>query len=137
VITLVWSKKWAAVAGMAGVFAAVAILAGTVGGVLYGAGAASAQEPEPTPCPPCGDRSSQWFSWGCRSWTEFDVAADAVGLTPDELFAELHDGWKTLAEVAEEQGVDMRAVENALNANLSESTRGATEEGRLSRLEFE
>jgi hypothetical protein len=137
VIILMWSKKWAALAGMAGVIVAVVMLAVSVGGVLYGARAASAQEPEATPCPPCGDRSAQWFSWGCRSWTEFDAAADAVGLTPDELFAELHDGWKTLAEVAQEQGVDMGTVEKALNANQAESMKGPSEQGRLSRLESE
>ncbi len=134
---MLWTKKWAAVAGMAGAFVAVTVLAVGFGGVLYGAGAASAEEPEPTPCPPCGDRSSQWFSWGCRSWTEFDAAADAVGLTPDEFFAELHDGWKTLAEVAEEQGVDMSMVEKALNANQDQFMKGGSEQGRLSRLEFE
>ena len=131
-----WSKKWAVVAGMAGVFAVVVILAGIAGGVLYGASAASAQEPEPTACPLCDDEGMHWFGWGGRSWTQFDAAAEALGLTPDELFAELHDGGKTLAEIAEEQGVDMEAVQDALNANRSESMKQAiqqaVEDGRLS-----
>jgi lambda repressor-like predicted transcriptional regulator len=77
-----------------------------------------------------------WFGWGGRSWTQFDAAAEALGLTPDELFAELHDAGKTLAEIAEEQGVDVEAVQDALNANRSESMKQAiqqaVEEGRLS-----
>jgi len=133
---LKWSKKWAVVAGMAGVFAVVVILAGIAGGVLYGTSAASAQEPEPTACPLCDDGGMHWFGLGGRSWTQFDAAAEALGLTPDELFAELHDGGKTLAEIAEEQGVDMEAVQDALNANRAEAQRQAiqqaVEDGSLS-----
>lgn len=131
-----WSKKWAVVAGMAGVFAVVVILAGIAGGVLYGASAASAQEPEPTAWPLCDDGGMHWFGLGGRSWTQFDAAAEALGLTPNELFAELDDGGKTLAEIAEEQGVDVEAVQDALNASRSEAMRQAiqqaVEDGRLS-----
>jgi len=133
---LKWSKKWAVVAGMAGVFAVVVILAGIAGGVLYGTSAASAQEPEPTACPLCDDGGMHWFGLGGRSWTQFDAAAEALGLTPDELFAELHDAGKTLTEIAEEQGVDVEAVQDALNASRSEAMRQAiqqgVEDGRLS-----
>jgi lambda repressor-like predicted transcriptional regulator len=121
---------------MAGVFAVVVILAGITGGVLYGTSAASAQEPEPTACPLCDDEGMHWFGWGGRSWTQFDAAAEALGLTPDELFAELHGEGKTLAEIAEEKGVDMAAVQDALNASRAEAQRQAiqqaVEDGRLS-----
>ena len=133
-----WSKKWAVVAGMAGVFAAVVILAGVAGGVLYGATAASAQEPEPTAtvCPLCDDGKLHLFGWGGGSWAQFDAAAEALGLTPNELFAELHDEGKTLAEIAEEKGVDMAAVQDALNASRAEAQRQAiqqaVEDGNLS-----
>jgi hypothetical protein len=77
-----------------------------------------------------------WFGLGGRSWTQFDAAAEALGLTPNELFAELDDGGKTLAEIAEEQGVDVEAVQDALNASRSEAMRQAiqqaVEDGRLS-----
>ena len=123
-----WSKKWAVVAGMAGAFAVVVILAGIAGGVLYGASAASAQEPEPTACPLCDDGGMHWFGLGGRSWTQFDAAAEALGLTPNELFAELHDEGKTLAEIAEEKGVDMAAVQDALNASRAEAQRQAIQQ---------
>jgi hypothetical protein len=37
---------------------------------------------------------------GGGQWTMFDTAAEALGLTPEEFFAELHEG-KSLEEVAE------------------------------------
>jgi len=70
-----------------------------------------------------------------RDWTAFDVAADALGLTPEELFSELHSG-KTLEEIADAQGVDVEAVQDALEAARAESVResvsAAVESGELS-----
>jgi lambda repressor-like predicted transcriptional regulator len=136
VILLKWSKKWAVVACIAVVFAAVVIVAGIAGGVLYGATAASAQEPEPTACPLCDDGRLHMFGWGGGSWAQFDAAAEALGLTPNELFTELHDNGKTVAEIAEEQGVDIETVKDALSASRAEAQREAieqaVEDGRMS-----
>jgi len=63
------------------------------------------------------------FSLGWRSWAVFDTAAEILGLTPDGLFAELHDADKTLTEIAEEQGVDTEALQEAMNASRAETMR--------------
>jgi hypothetical protein len=123
-----WSKKWAAVAGMAGAFAAVLVVAGLVGGALAGVTPASAQEQEPTPTPTTKCDLGGWhlFGWG-GSWTLFDTAAEALNLTPEELFSELHSG-KTLSEIADAQGVDLQAVQDALNANRADAFKQSIEQ---------
>ena len=72
---------------------------------------------------------------GGGQWTMFDTAAEALGLTPEELFAELHSG-KSLEEIAEEQGVEMEAVQDALKAAQAEARqeaiKQAVEDGKMS-----
>jgi hypothetical protein len=71
---------------------------------------------------------------GGRSWAVFDAAAEALGLTPEGLFAELHGG-KTLSEVAEERGVELETVQEAMKAArveaMKEAIQQAVEDGRL------
>ena len=68
------------------------------------------------------------FGWdGGSQWTMFDTAAEALGLTPEELFAELHSG-KSLEEIAEEHGVEMEVVQNARHAAQVEARREAIEQ---------
>ncbi len=86
---------------------------------------AFAQEEE-TPEAPCGGHSRGFGLWG-GSWTMFDTAAEALGLTPEELFAELHAG-NTLEEIAEAQGVELEAVQEAMNAARVEAMRDAIEQ---------
>jgi predicted DNA-binding protein YlxM (UPF0122 family) len=115
---------------LAGVALIVLLLAG-----LAGATFAFAQEP--TPPVPFGGRGSGWghggigrggFGWaGGGQWTMFDKAAEALGLTPEELFAELHAG-KSLAEIAEEQGVDVETLYDAMNAARGEAMQQAIEQ---------
>jgi hypothetical protein len=105
---------------------------------------ASAQEPtpvqEPTPAPgpgapfggPGGDRGrggrGGFFGGGPgNQWTTFDAAAEALGLTPEAFFSELHAG-KTLEEIAEAQGVDIQAVHDAMNAARTEAMKQAIEQ---------
>ena len=91
------------------------------------AGATFVFAQEPTPPVPFGEHGGGWggfgrygggrgrggFGWaGGGQWTMFDTAAEALGLTPEELFAELRAD-KSLAEIAEEQSIDMEAVEDA------------------------
>ena len=66
----------------------------------------------------------------------FDTAAEALGLTPQEFFAESHDAGKSLTEIAEEQGVDVQAVYDAMEAARGEAMRAgiqqAVEDGSMS-----
>ena len=104
---------------------------------LVGAAVVSAQEPTPESEVPFGWRGGGrgWGGFGGRmlggarggQWTMFDTAAEALGLTPEEFFAELHAG-KSLEEVAEEQGVDIEAVQDAMSAARSEAMRQAIEQ---------
>ncbi|MFQ5886866.1 MAG: hypothetical protein ACE5II_06495, partial [Anaerolineae bacterium] len=58
-----------------------------------------------------------------------------LGLTPEELFAESHGG-KSLDEIAEERGVEMDAVQEAMNAARAEAMQQAimqaVEDGKIS-----
>jgi uncharacterized membrane protein len=98
------------------------LLVGLAGGTLV-----FAQDTEPaTSQPGPGGRGDMLGRGG--SWAQFDVAAEALGLTPNELFVELHDAGKTLTEIAEEKGVDITAVQEALNASRTEAQRQAIEQ---------
>ena len=133
-------KKWILVAAMAAIAAGVLFAGGMVGGVLSGAVPALGQE-EPVEEPPCGlwpglgMRHGGFFGWGDGSWTLFDAAAEALGLTPEGLFTESHAG-KSLTEIAEEKGVDIEVVRDAMQAARGEGMREAiaqaVEDGKLS-----
>jgi hypothetical protein len=74
--------------------------------------------------------------FGGGSWTTmFDAVAEALGLDPTGLFTELHEG-KSLAEIAEEQGVELEKVREAVEAERvkarKEAIEQAVEDGRLS-----
>ncbi len=72
-----------------------------------------------------GGRGWGGFAWaGGEQWTMFDAAAEALGLTPEELFAELRAG-KSLTEIAEEQGIEVEAVYDALHAARVEAMQRA------------
>ncbi len=90
---------------------------------LTGATLVFAQEPTP-PIPfgrHGGGRGMGGFGGaGDGQWTMFDTAAEALGLTPEELFAELHAG-KSLEEVAEEQGVEIETVQDTMNEARAEA----------------
>lgn len=120
---------------IAGVASVVLLLAGLAGATLV-----FAQEPTPEPEVPSGwrgggrgmggfgGRGMGGFAWaGGGSWTMFDTAAETLGLTPEELFTELHAG-KGLDEVAEEQGIEMEAVQDAMNAARGEAMQQAIEQ---------
>lgn len=112
---------------------------------LVGVTGVSAQEPTPESKAPFGWRGGGHGRGGFGrgmfgpgvggEWTMFDTAAEALGLTPEELFAELHAG-KSLKEVAEAQGIDIEAVQEALQAARAEAMRQrieqAVEDGNMS-----
>jgi transposase len=121
----------------AGVALIVLLLAG-----LAGATFVFAQEPTP-PIPfgwhgggrGMGGFGRGGFGWaGGGQWTMFDTAAEALGLTPEELFAELHAG-KSLDEIAEAKGVDVQTVYDAMSAArgeaMQQAIQQAVEDGRL------
>jgi len=111
---------------LAGAALAVVLLGATVVVPAF------AQEPTPEELFGCQGRG---FGLGGGSWTMFDTVAEALGLTPEEFFAELHAG-KTLEEIAEEQGVEIEAVQDAIKAARVEAMREgieqAVEDGRIS-----
>jgi uncharacterized protein (DUF433 family) len=63
-----------------------------------------------------------------------DVAADALGMTVDELTLQMWGG-RTLADLAERQGVDLETVQNAIEAARQDAMRQAIQQavegGRL------
>jgi hypothetical protein len=109
-------------------------------GAFGGASIAFADEPTPEAedAPGCGiwgwGRGLLGFGRGGQ-WTMFDTAAEALGLTPQQLFTELHAG-KSLAEVAEDRGVDMETVQEALSAArdeaMQDAIKQAVEDGTMS-----
>ena len=112
---------------------------------LVGVAVVSAQDPTPEPTTltdrpeagPSGARAGGrgWGGLGLGMfgrgggdrWTMFDTAAEVLGLTPAELFTELHSG-KSLEEIAAAQGVEMEAVRDALKAAQAEARREAIEQ---------
>jgi hypothetical protein len=59
-----------------------------------------------------------------------ETAADTLGVTETELLSALEEG-KSIADVAEEQGVDLQEVVDALVAAATERVDQAVEDGRL------
>ena len=100
----------------------------------------SAQEPTPESdgAPACGmwgrGRGLSGFFRG-GPWTMFDTVAEALGLKPEELFGEVHDG-KGLSEIAEAEGVEMETLQEALSAAREAAMRDAiaqaVEDGQMS-----
>ncbi len=128
------SRKWLIVAGV-GLTAALLVLAVAI--------PALAQNPTPTPSTPTTPKG--WFGWGRgfgfgmrggNSWQNFDAVAKALGLTPEQLFTELHSG-KTLDDIAKEKGVDLQKVYDAMKASQIEAFRAeieqAVKDGKLTR----
>ncbi|MEA3339929.1 MAG: hypothetical protein U9R15_08185 [Chloroflexota bacterium] len=116
---------------------------------LVGVTVVAAQEPTPEFPVPFGRSGDMDGGFGRRGgkhgmmggfgdggqWTMFDTAAEALGLTPEELFAELHAG-AGLDEVAEAQGVEVEALQEAMQAARvearSEAIEQAVEDGTIS-----
>jgi hypothetical protein len=115
---------------VAGIATLVAVI-----GVVAVAGFAMAQEPTPTPNGWRG-LGHGFGLMGHGDWNTFDAVAEALGLTPEELFTELHSG-KTLTDLAEEKGVDLQAVQDAMAAARKDAMQQAIEQavtdGKISR----
>ena len=124
-------KRVYAVLGAVG---ALALLLGGLGGVSV----VSAQEATPEtgdpPAEPMRGRGPGSFGFDRIDWASFDTAGETLGLTPEELFSELHAG-NSLEDVAAQQGVEVEAVHEALRAMHDEAMRTrieqAVEDGEL------
>ena len=76
----------------------------------------------PMPGPHPGGRPGPWrggpapaFGEGMYSQSDIEIAAEYLGMEPDELANQLWAG-KTLAEIAESKGVDITELRNAVDA---------------------
>lgn len=120
---------------------------GLVGLLVFGAvavlmtGIASAQD-DTTPAPettlPKPEGRGFGFGRGLGGQVGLEAAAEALGMTADELSAELWAG-RTLADVAEEKGVDLvelqatvqAAVQAEMQANMREMIDQAVQNGTI------
>jgi hypothetical protein len=99
---------------------------------------ALAQEEEVTPTPqPFGWHSKGGgYARGFGDEAGLAAAAEVLGMTPEELTTELWGG-KTLSDLADEAGVDLQAVRDAVDAAHEDAMRQAIEQavtdGNLSR----
>lgn len=101
-------------------------------------GTVLAQEETPTPAP----ETYGWhgrgggFGRGIGGQVGLEAAAEALGMTADELSLELWGG-ETLADLAEEAGVDLQEVQDAVIAAQEQAKREtieqAVEDGNLTR----
>jgi hypothetical protein len=93
---------------IAGVIVAVAAIA------FVAVGSAIAADDDP-PAPPFGGFGpggcGMWGGGG--NWDIFDTIADALDMTPTELFEALHAG-STIEELAEAEGVDLENLQDTL-----------------------
>jgi hypothetical protein len=86
------------------------------------------------PWEPGGPAGGVLGRFGEGFWTAYDAVAEVLGLEPEALFTELHDG-KTMVEIAQEQDVEMEEVREALEEAGIEARKKAieraVEDGRL------
>jgi hypothetical protein len=82
-----------------------------------------AQTTPANPCPGGKGWGGGFGMWGGSTAT-FDATAEALGLTPTQLFEELHGG-KTLADIAKEKGVDLQKVQDAAKASQTQAMKDA------------
>jgi hypothetical protein len=117
--------------------AGIALLVAAIG-LTAAVGVSLAQGPSGTPTP--GDKGGPGLDLGIMGgggdWTAFDAAAKALGLTPTELFTELHSG-KTLTDIATDKGVDIQTVNQAVQdvrqAAMKKAIEQAVTDGRMTR----
>ena len=80
-----------------------------------------------TPAKPQGLFGGRGFGFGFGgggSTAVYDAIANALHLTPTQLFEQLHSG-KTLNQIAQAQGVTLQQVQDAANAARTQATKDA------------
>jgi hypothetical protein len=109
-------KKYVGIALLVGIVAAL--------GISSVASAQSSVTPTPTAPTAPGAPRDGFGPRGLHSQAALEAAAKALGLTADELSAELWGG-KTLADIADEKGVDIATVKAAVEAAQIAETKTA------------
>lgn len=100
----------------------LALAGGGVAGALLGVPGISGAQESTTTTPDAGATDSGEVRHVRFGGPGLDAAAEALGITEDELRAALEDG-KTIAELAGEQGVDVNTVIDAMVAAATEDLR--------------
>lgn len=106
---------------------------GILGLLIFGAlavvitGSALAQEETPEPETGMVPRFWGGFGRGIGGEVGLEAAAEALGMTTDELSNQLWAG-KSLADLAEEAGVDLQTLRDAVEAAQVEASRAAIEQ---------
>jgi uncharacterized protein YidB (DUF937 family) len=104
----------------------VALAGGGVAGALLGVpGVSGAQDAGTSTTTADDEAHAGGFGFAVhheRGGPHLDAAAEALGMTADELRAELEDG-STIADVAAEKGVDVNTVIDAIVAAVTEDVR--------------
>jgi len=129
-------RGWAILAGA--VTAAIVLVAA----LWFGVSQISAQEPVATPTPvrqgpgagrgncPCGLTAGEAGRWGWQAYGQGEIVAEALGMTVDDLTAALKDG-KSVAGLAEEKGVALDTIVEAIMAPRREALAGKVAAGKL------
>jgi ribosomal protein S20 len=106
------------------VLAATVVAAALTGGSVLGATAVAGAQTDGDRPPAEADRPPGGHGPG------LDAAAQALGLSADDLRSKL-EGDKTIAQVAQEQGVDVQAVITSMVADATAHIDQGVQEGRL------
>lgn len=109
------NRKLIAAVGMTGALAGGGLLGATLGNPITSGAQDATEQTETEATAPEGRPGGPHGGFGRFGGFDLSVAADTLGLTQDELRTQLRDG-KTLAAIAEEQGVDTQALIDALVA---------------------
>lgn len=115
---------------------AVLLIVGALAVSMTSIALAQEEEVTPTPQPFGWHGGSGGYARGFGGEAGLEAAAEVLGLTAEELTTELWGG-KTLSELADEAGVDLQAVRDAVEAAHEDTMRDAIEQavtdGKLSR----
>jgi hypothetical protein len=109
-------SKFLKFAGMAALIVAVVVAMGAISPAFA--------QTETTSAPAARLAHGGGFGFGPGGEVALEAAAEALDMTADELSTQLWGG-KTLAELAEEAGVELQAVRDAVEAAQEEAVRAA------------
>jgi hypothetical protein len=125
-----------AVKRILGVMGGMALIA-LVGLMIVSTAAAQTATPESQTAPPVPGLKmwGQGFGLGRGGSTAvYDAVAEALNLTPTELFEQLHSG-RTLEEIAQAQGVELQVLRDAANSAREQEVKDriaqAVEDGKI------
>ena len=110
-------------------YVGIAVLVGIVAALGISSVASAQSSVTPTPTAPTEQAAPRdgFGPRGLHSQAALEAAAKALDMTADELSAELWGG-KTLADIAEEKGVDIADVQAAVEAAQIAETKTAIEQ---------